>query len=127
VSPDIFRYILRPRPVFGADINSNGDTSNYYAGLAWGGTFYKPGWNRDDGFFGYFTFGPSVNDGKISTNDPHRKSLGSHVLFREGGDLGYQITARVSVAAFIDHISNAGLANRNEGITNGGVRFGYKF
>ncbi len=68
-----------------------------------------------------------MNDGKISTRDPKRKSLGSHILFKEGVDLGYQLNDVVSVAVFIDHISNAGLANRNEGITNGGLRFGYKF
>ncbi|MEJ0069224.1 MAG: hypothetical protein WDO24_11425 [Pseudomonadota bacterium] len=41
-SPSIFRYILSPRPHFGADINGSGNTSNYYAGLTWGGVFYRP-------------------------------------------------------------------------------------
>src|SRR5579862_5032744 len=66
-SPSIFRYILSPRPHFGVDANGSGNTTNYYAGLTWGGVFYRPGWSRGDGFFGYFSEGPSVNDGKIST------------------------------------------------------------
>ncbi len=126
-SPEIFKYILRPRPHVGADINSDGKTSNYYAGLTWGGIFYRPNVFVGDGFFGYFSFGPSVNDGLISTTDRTRKSLGSHVLFKEGIDLGYQLSPRLSLAAFVDHISNAGLANRNEGITNAGARIGVKF
>jgi len=126
-SPDILRYIWHPRPHFGADINSDGKTSNYYAGLTWGGTFYEPHWSRGDGFFALLSVGGSVNDGKISTTDPTRKSLGSHVLFKEGLDLGYKLNDVVSIAAYIDHISNANLANRNEGITNVGARVGYKF
>jgi lipid A 3-O-deacylase len=128
-SPNIFRYIWSPRPHFGADINAYGKTSSYYAGLTWGGVFYKPGWSpdRDDGFFAFLAVGGAVNDGKISTTDPHRKSLGSHELFREGLDIGYSLNAMVSVSGFIDHISNANLANRNEGLTNAGARIGLKF
>jgi lipid A 3-O-deacylase len=127
VSPNILRYIWSPRPHFGIDANGSGNTTNYYAGLTWGGTFYRPGWSRGDGFFALLSAGGSVNDGKISTTNPQRKSLGSHELFKEGLDLGYQINEVVNVAAYLDHISNAGLATRNEGLTSAGVRFGYKF
>jgi hypothetical protein len=126
-SPDIFKYILKPRPLFGIDINSKGLTSSYWVGLAWGGVFYEPGWSRGDGFFGYFSFGPAVHDGKLDTTDPNRKSLGSRVLFREAIDLGYRFNDVISFAAFIDHISNANLANRNEGLTNMGGRVGFRF
>ena len=51
----------------------------------------------EDGIFlGYF-FGPGFNDGNIVTRDPNRKSLGSHVLFREALDFGYQINPTYSV------------------------------
>jgi lipid A 3-O-deacylase len=126
-SPDILRYIWSPRPHIGVDANVNGKTTSYYAGLTWGGIFYQPGWNRDDGFFAYLAIGGSVNDGKISTTDPHRKSLGSHELFREGLDIGYRFNSIVSFSGFVDHISNANLANRNEGLTNAGGRVGFKF
>ena len=32
-----------------------------------------------------------------------------------------------SISIYTDHISNARLAKRNEGITNAGLRFGIKF
>lgn len=126
-SPQIFKVIWSPRPHLGIDGNTNGKTSFYYGGLTWGGVFYRPGWLPDDGFFADLALGGSVNDGKISTTDRHRKSLGSHELFREGLDIGYRLNALVSVSGFIDHSSNAGLANRNEGITNAGARIGFKF
>ena len=126
-SPTFFKYIWSPRPMFGVDGNLNGKTSFYYAGLAWDWVFWRPGWGRNDGFFIDPAVGGSVNDGKISTTDPNRKSMGSHVLFREGLDLGYRFNSMVSLSSFIDHSSNAGIANRNEGITNFGMRVGFKF
>jgi lipid A 3-O-deacylase len=126
-SPSFLRWILSPRPHIGADINGSDNTSNYYAGLTWGWTFYRPGWNRGDGFFANLSFGGSYNDGETSTTDPHRKSLGSHELFKEGIDIGYQLNEVVSIAGYIDHISNADLAPKNAGITNAGLRLGYKF
>jgi lipid A 3-O-deacylase len=126
-SPDFLKYIWKPRPHFGVEINGSGNTNQYYAGLTWGGTFYQPNWSRNDGFFAYLALGGSVNDGKETTSNPHRKQLGSHVLFREGLDLGYQFNDVISLSSYIDHISNARLANKNEGITSIGARIGYKF
>ncbi len=126
-SPWFFKYIWSPRPHFGIDGNLNGKTNFYYGGLTWDWMFYRPGWSRDDGFFAALALGGSVNDGKISTTLATRKSLGSHVLFREGLDLGYRVNSFLSFSGFIDHSSNAGLANRNEGITNAGGRIGFKF
>jgi hypothetical protein len=49
------------------------------------------------------------------------------VLFHLSLELGYQFTPTFSISAFIDHMSNADLANHNAGITNAGARFGVKF
>lgn len=126
-SPAFLHYIWSPRPHLGVDANGSGHTTNYYFGLTWGGVFYRPGWSRGDGFFAYLSGGGSVNDGKITSTNPHFKSLGSHELFKEGLDLGYQLNDVVSLAAYIDHISNADLATHNAGITSAGMRVGYKF
>ena len=88
---------------------------------------YQPGWSRGDGFFATLAVGGAIHDGKLDTTDPKRKSLGSRILFREGVDLGYRFNEHISVSAFVDHISNANLAHRNEGLTNGGMRLGYRF
>jgi lipid A 3-O-deacylase len=126
-SPAFFKYIWSPRPHVGVDANTDGNTTSYYAGLAWDWEFYQPGWNRGDGFFATLALGGAIHDGKLDTTNPKRKSLGGRALFREGLDLGYHFNARFSLSAFVDHISNANLANRNEGLTNGGMRFGYRF
>jgi Lipid A 3-O-deacylase (PagL) len=53
------------------------------------------------------------------------KPLCARILFRESGEVGYQLRSLVS--AILDHISNANLAPRNAGITNAGARVGFKF
>ncbi|MBV8168376.1 MAG: acyloxyacyl hydrolase [Alphaproteobacteria bacterium] len=126
-SPNIFRYIWSPRPIVGVDANTKGRTSNFYGGLAWDWDFWRPGWNRNDGFFASLAAGGAVHDGKLDTPDKRFKSLGGRALFREGLDLGYHFNEHFSLSAFVDHISNANLAHRNEGLTSAGMRAGYRF
>ncbi len=63
------------------------------------------------------------NQRRAQTN----KSLGSRVLFREAAEIGYEFTPKNSISVMLDHISNARLATRNEGITNVGLRYGVRF
>lgn len=126
-SPNFLKWAWSPRPHVGVDVNSDGNTSQLYGGLTWGGVFYKPGWNRFDGFFAYLSLGGAVHDGRLDSSDTSFKQYGSRILFRESGEIGYQFTDVVSVSGLIDHISNARLANHNEGLTNIGLRFGFKF
>ena len=83
--------------------------------------------NEGDGIvLGYF-FGPGVNNGEIQSHSDNRKSLGSNILFREAFDLGYQINPTWEISAYIDHISNGGLAKENQSINDVGLRIGYRF
>ena len=76
--------------------------------------------------FGFF-FGPGFNDGQLNESDPTRKALGSHVLFREAMELGYRINPVWTISAYVDHISNGGLAKYNQSINNVGGRIGMRF
>jgi len=74
----------------------------------------------------YF-FGPGFNDGDIIGTAPDRKSLGSHILFREALELGYRITPVYQISVLVDHVSNGGLAKQNQSINDLGVRLGVRF
>ena len=87
-------------------------------------TLFDPG---QDGLTLGVSFGPGFNDGEIHSTSSDRKSLGSNVLFRVAGEIGYQITPRYNVSAYLDHISNGGFAKYNDSINDLGLRFGYKF
>ncbi len=112
-------HFLRPRLHVGGDINANGDTSQGYFGLAWN----LPLTNR---FFLEASFGGSVNNGYVARKPGHT-ALGSHLNFRESASLGFHVSERWDVLATVDHMSNAGLCTYNRGLTEAGLRVGYKF
>jgi lipid A 3-O-deacylase len=120
VSPKFLHIVWAPRPHLGANINSGSDTSQVYMGLSWEWSF----WGN---WFAGFSFGGSVHDGKLETLQTDRKELGCRLLFRESIDVGYRFGGRHGVSGFLDHISNANLCDRNEGLENYGIRYGYKF
>jgi lipid A 3-O-deacylase len=116
-----------PRPHIGGSINTDGNTNAGYFGLTWGITLIQSLFGWGDGVFANGSLGGALQDGYTNSAPPERKKLGSTALFRESLELGYQATPSVSVSAFVDHMSNADLANHNAGLTNAGVRFGVKF
>jgi hypothetical protein len=126
-APSWLRWALQPRPTVGGEINTAGDTDQAYIGATWSWFLMQNIINPGDGIvLGYF-FGPGFNNGKIQSHESDRKALGSNLLFREALDLGYQINPSWEISAFIDHISNGGLAKENQSINDVGVRIGYRF
>ena len=124
---DALRFIGSPRPHLGANINTDGHTSDGYFGLTWGITLIQSLFGAGDGVFANGSLGGAIHDGRIDTAPPGEKRLGSRILFRESAELGYQFTPAVNVSAILSHISNANLGTRNAGITSAGARLGFKF
>jgi lipid A 3-O-deacylase len=119
-SNPFFSTIGSPRFHLGGSVNSEGDTDQGYFGLTWD-------FKSDIGVFVEGSFGGAIHDGKLNSYYFDRKSLGSRVLFRISGSVGYQFNAHHSLAVMLDHISNAGLASPNEGMDNVGIRYGFRF
>jgi lipid A 3-O-deacylase len=120
VSPGFLDIIWAPRPHLGLSVNSVGDTSQVYAGLSWEWSF----WGH---WFAGFSLGGSVHDGKFVTNRIDRKELGCRVLFRESIEVGYRFGGKHAISGFLDHISNANICDKNEGLETTGIRYGYMF
>ena len=119
-SPEFLAFAWSPRPHIGFSVNSDGDTSQAYIGLSWEWTVWK-------GLFVGFSLGGAIHDGKLRTNRTDRNELGCRILFRESLELGYRFWERHSISAMLDHISNANLCDKNEGLDNFGIRYGYLF
>ncbi len=119
-SPAILDRIWAPRPHFGATVNGSGDTSQVYLGLTWEWPFGRD-WYLD------FSLGGAAHDGKTKTNRIDRKELGCRVLFRQSIELGYRFGTRHAISAFLDHVSNANICDKNEGLESLGVRYGYRY
>lgn len=126
-SPDLLSIIGSPRPHIGGDYNTAGQTSDAFAGLTWGISLIQSLFQPGDAVFMTGSLGGAYQDGYTNSAPPGRKRLGSPILFRESAELGYQVTPVISVAAILEHISNANLANHNAGITSAGARIGLKF
>lgn len=125
--PAYLRFAVQPSFTVGGEINTAGFTNQAYFGATWRWELASNVFNPGDGFvLGYF-FGPGFNDGDIIATAPNRKSLGSHVLFREALDIGYRINPVWQISLFIDHVSNAGLARQNQSINDMGGRIGIRF
>ena len=122
-SPDFMKILFEPRPTVGASVNTAGDTSFLYGGLTWGGFVWK-------GLFVEGFFGMAVHNGWLDSTDrdPHKRLMGSRVVFSEALEFGYRFLDVHSISFMVDHYSNAGwLAERNQGNYDFGLRYGYKF
>ena len=110
-----WRFVGSPRPRIGGNINTQGDTSLGYAGLYW--DYYVL-----DDFFVAGGLGAAIHDGEID-DSPGRKELGSRVLFHLAAEVGWRFADRHALSVYVDHSSNANLADENEGLDNFGVRY----
>jgi lipid A 3-O-deacylase len=126
-SPAFLRNLGAPRPHLGVSINTAGHTDYGYLGLTWSGRPWRPLLALPEGLFAAGSLGGGVHDGHRNTAPPERKILGSRLLFRESVEAGYQLTRKVSFSVMLDHVSNAGLATHNQGLTNFGTRIGVTF
>jgi lipid A 3-O-deacylase len=124
-SPRFLAAVWAPRPHLGVHASLSGETSQLYFGLTWSFMLWPTG--GADGLFLEASLGGAAHNGKLDTTDPGRKSLGSPVLFRESLELGYRFAEVHSLSVMLDHISNADLADRNEGLDTLGIRYGLKF
>ena len=129
--PDILAELIFNRPLFqllsgtaypdvGAAINTRGHTSKVFAGVLLQ-------WELSEHFFLATGVGLALHNGKRETSQPDRKSLGSRVLFRIPIEIGIAFDSHHRIMVAFDHVSNAGLAQPNEGLDTLGVMYGYRF
>ena len=108
-----------PRAQIGGSVNPAGKTSFAYAGVTWTVPLASS-------VYFAFDFGGALNNGEAN-GSVDRVAMGCRGSFREAATLGYSLTEHVSVAATIEHFSNAHLCEKNDGVTNAGLMVGYKF
>tara|TARA_R110002050_G_scaffold177043_1_gene310131 strand:- start:31033 stop:31608 length:576 start_codon:yes stop_codon:yes gene_type:complete len=119
-SPSIVVFGGDLRPALGVSINTSGDTSKAYLDARWRYDF------ENDIFVG-IGVGAAVHNGETRLVRADKKALGSRVLFHIPLEAGYRFDAHTSVSLYFDHVSNAYLADANEGMDTLGVRVGYRF
>jgi lipid A 3-O-deacylase len=119
-SPDFLRFLWSPRPHVGMHINTQGETSQFWVGLAWTAELW--GWLLIEG-----TFGIAVHDGKLHDFTGERREFGARVLARESIAIGvvFGEQKRHNAVVYLDHVSHGSLLDEeNEGMDNIGMRYG---
>jgi lipid A 3-O-deacylase len=117
--PDYPLFSGRVHTNLGVSLNNQGDTSKIYFGLLW-----EYVW--DSGLFLNLGLGLAAHDGKLDNSDD-KKALGSRVLFRIPIEMGLLLTRHQGLSIMFDHVSNAYLADPNEGLDTIGLRYTYRF
>jgi lipid A 3-O-deacylase len=108
------------RPNYGVTVNDRGDTSKLYAGLIWEV-------DTPSGIFMNVGVGCAFHDGELEAGRGDKKGLGSRLLFRIPMEVGYTLNRRHRLSIAFAHVSNAYLADPNEGLDTLGLRYGYRF
>jgi hypothetical protein len=104
----------------GFSLNSQGDTSSVYTGLLWE---FEP----QSRFFFNVGLGLALHDGEFETGIDNTKALGSRILFRIPIEVGLLFAKHHGVSILLVHVSNAYLADPNEGLDTFGIRYSYRF
>jgi hypothetical protein len=114
----VLDYFVNFRPHVGTTISLDGKTSEFYFGGSWD-------FKITDWAFFETSFGGAIHDGPLDV--PHEASYGCTANFRESASLGFKLSEDWRLISTVDHMSNGGACAPNRGLTNAGVRLGYKF
>lgn len=110
------------RPHIGATLNMAGLENMVYAGVSWTVPIF------DSPVFAEVAFGGALHTGKnLGPTPMPARNLGCSLLFHEAASIGVHLTENASIMATIEHASNANLCLDNRGLTNMGIRIGWKF
>lgn len=123
-------FIGGPRFLVGAAVNTSGQTNQLYVGLIRTWELFQDVATPGDAIFLEGTLGGTWHDGKLDVigtpEEADWKSHGSRLLFRSNIGIGYRFNAKWSVTLNFNHISNAGLADPNEGMNDIGLTLNMK-
>jgi opacity protein-like surface antigen len=124
-SPDMdaFRWIGSPRPDLGVTLNTDGQDSLLHLGLTWQLPVF------DTPFYLEGTFGGAVHNGYLtnSPNNTERHNFGCRLNFYERFGVGANLSEHMTATLTYEHTSNNNWCQDNQGLSNFGVRLGWKF
>ncbi len=121
---DAVRWIGSPKLSLGATINLDGQESLAHLGLTWQVPVF------DTPVFVEATAGGAIHDGILTgpfTGSGALRPQGCRVQFYTGVGLGMNITDTMYALLSYEHMSNADLCSTNNGLSNMGLRIGFRF
>ena len=126
-SPNFLRKIGAPKPILGLTQTSTSGSSLYYGGITWD-------WNMSENWFLTGTTGIAYTNGltklpkgQVATGDK-KIQFGSQWLHRGAIELGWNFYGNDTISLMFSHVSHGGmLSDKNHGMDEFGIRYGYRF
>jgi hypothetical protein len=126
-SPRFFKKIGAPKPIIGLTQTSTGGSSLYYGGITWD-------WNISQNWFVSGTTGIAYTNGltklpkgQVPTGDK-KVQFGSKWLHRGAIELGWNFYGNDTISLMFSHVSHGSmLDDKNHGMDEFGIRYGYRF
>ena len=126
-SPNIMKKIGSPKPILGLTQTSTGGSSLYYGGITWD-------WNMTENWFVTGTTGIAYTNGlkklpqgQVATGDK-KIQFGSQWLHRGAIELGWNFYGNDTISLLFSHVSHGSmLSDKNHGMDEFGIRYGYRF
>lgn len=118
---DVFRWIGSPRPTVGFTASLTGKESLAHLGLTWHVPVF------DTPLYLEATAGGAIHNGKLTGTFDRLRPQGCRVGFYTGLGVGANLTDKITATLSYEHMSNADLCSENFGLSNLGLRIGFKF
>ena len=126
-SPNFLRKVGAPKPVLGLTQTSTGGSSLYYGGITWD-------WNMSENWFltgstgiAYTNGLTKLPKGQVPTGDK-KVQFGSKWLHRGAIELGWNFYGNDTISLMFSHVSHGSmLDDKNHGMDEFGIRYGYRF
>ncbi len=126
-SPNILKKIGAPKPILGLTQTSTGGSSLYYGGITWDANITKNWFVAGTTGIAYTNGLTKLTKGQVPTGDK-KIQFGSKWLHRGAIELGWNFYGNDTISLMFSHVSHGSmLDDKNHGMDEFGIRYGYRF
>jgi len=126
-SPNILKKIWSPKPIIGLTQTSTGGSSLYYGGITWDANITKNWFVTGTTGIAYTNGLKKLPQGQVATGDK-KIQFGSQWLHRGAIELGWNFYGNDTISLLFSHVSHGSmLSDKNHGMDEFGIRYGYRF
>ena len=126
-SPKILKKIWSPKPVVGLTQTSTGGSSLYYGGITWDANITKNWFVAGTTGIAYTNGLSKLPKGQVPTGDK-KIQFGSKWLHSGAIELGWNFYGNDTISLMFSHVSHGSMLDeKNHGMDEFGIRYGYRF
>ena len=126
-SPNFLKKVWSPKPIVGLTQTSTGGSSLYYGGITWDANISKNWFVSGTTGIAYTNGLTKLPKGQVPTGDKQIQ-FGSQLLHRGALEIGWNFYGKDTISLMFSHVSHAGLlSDKNHGMDEFGIRYGYRF